>query len=65
MAAAGHPLTGDPLYAPGGRPRTVSPGLPGDGGYLLHAHRLRVAHPSGTGVLDLRAEPPPDLERTR
>ena len=59
LAAAGHPLAGDPLYAVGGRPREVAPGLPGDGGYLLHAHRLTVAHPRGTGPLHLEA-PPPD-----
>lgn len=65
LAAAGHPLAGDPLYAPGGRPRAAAPGLPGDGGYLLHAHRLRIAHPDGRRILDLRAEPPPRLERAR
>ena len=37
LAWAGHPLWGDPLYVPGGVPRADSPGLPGDGGYLLHA----------------------------
>ena len=63
MAAAGHPLTGDPLYAVGGQLRAVSPGLPGDGGYLLHAHRLQVAHPDGRGLLDLHAAPPPELRR--
>ena len=61
LAAIGHPLAGDPLYAPGGRPRAVAPGLPGDGGYLLHAHRLRVAHPCGTGTLSLEAQPPAAL----
>ena len=61
MAAAGHPLAGDPLYAPGGRPRAIDPGLPGDPGYLLHAHRLQVAHPRGTGTLWLEAQPPVEL----
>lgn len=60
LAAAGHPLTGDPLYAVGGRPRPVAPGLPGDGGYLLHAHRLQLAHPRG-GVLSLDAPLPAAL----
>ena len=61
LAAAGHPLTGDPLYGVGGRPRAVAPGLPGDGGYLLHAHRLQLAHPRGTGTLALEARPPAPL----
>ncbi len=39
-AAAGAPLRGDPLYGPGGLPRDAV--LPGDGGYHLHAHRLRL-----------------------
>lgn len=58
LAAAGHPLVGDPLYATGGQPRDGTRALPGDGGYLLHAHRLRLAHPDGTGTLALEAEPP-------
>jgi 23S rRNA pseudouridine1911/1915/1917 synthase len=45
-AAAGAPLLGDPLYAPGGSPRQQA--LPGDGGYLLHAHRLRLPLVDGT-----------------
>ena len=64
LAAAGHPLAGDPLYAVGGRPREVAPGLPGDGGYLLHAHRLQLAHPRGTGLLHLEAPPPEALCET-
>ena len=44
LAAAGHPLVGDPLYVKGGVPGP-EPGLPGDGGYRLHAHRLVLAHP--------------------
>jgi 23S rRNA pseudouridine1911/1915/1917 synthase len=39
-AAAGAPLLGDPLYGPGGLPRGEV--LPGEGGYLLHAHRLEL-----------------------
>jgi len=42
-AAAGHPLAGDPLYAPGGLPSAAA--LPGDGGYHLHAWRVGFAHP--------------------
>jgi 23S rRNA pseudouridine1911/1915/1917 synthase len=40
MACAGHPLVGDPVYAAGGGLKD-DPGLPGDGGYLLHAERLQ------------------------
>jgi 23S rRNA pseudouridine1911/1915/1917 synthase len=64
LAAAGHPLAGDPLYAVGGGPRAVAPGLPGDGGYLLHAYRLTVAHPRGTGTLALEAPPPDPLSES-
>lgn len=63
LAWAGHPLAGDPLYAPGGLPREDDPGLPGDGGYLLHAERLVVTHPSTGARLELHA-PPPDALRT-
>lgn len=58
-ACTGHPLVGDPLYAAGGSPRAVDPGLPGDGGYLLHARRLRCTHPRGHGDLVVEA-PLPD-----
>jgi 23S rRNA pseudouridine1911/1915/1917 synthase len=51
LASIGHPLVGDPMYGVGGRPLEEMPGLPGDGGYLLHAQFLRFAHPvSGVGV---------------
>jgi 23S rRNA pseudouridine1911/1915/1917 synthase len=45
LASIGHPLVGDPLYARGGHPLPHLPGLPGDGGYLLHAARLEFTHP--------------------
>jgi 23S rRNA pseudouridine1911/1915/1917 synthase len=62
VAWAGFPLRGDPLYAPGGGPLPELPGLPGDGGYLLHAWRLGFRHP-GTGQrLTLEAPPPPQLQ---
>lgn len=44
LAFAGHPLVGDPIYDIGGVIK-VQPGLPGDGGYLLHAERLVFVHP--------------------
>lgn len=58
LAAAGHPLTGDPLYASGGVPRAVTPGLPGDGGYLLHARALTITHPATGAALSLEAPLP-------
>ena len=45
LASIGHPLVGDPLYGATGQPLENSPGLPGDGGYLLHAQFLRFHHP--------------------
>ncbi len=62
LAFAGHPLVGDPLYAEGGTPRVADPGLPGDGGYLLHAHRLGFTHPVTGQRVDLIAPLPPALE---
>ncbi len=49
LASIGHPLVGDPLYGAAGLPLAHLPGLPGDGGYFLHARYLRLAHPL-TGV---------------
>ena len=60
LAAAGHPLVGDPLYVTGGVPGP-QPGLPGDGGYQLHAHRLALAHPEAGARLELECVPPPGL----
>ncbi|HSB61081.1 MAG TPA: RluA family pseudouridine synthase [Vicinamibacteria bacterium] len=60
LAAAGHPLVGDPLYAAGGRP-APDPGLPGDPGYRLHSHRLGLPHPATGRRLDLECLPPPEL----
>jgi 23S rRNA pseudouridine1911/1915/1917 synthase len=61
LAWAGHPLVGDPLYGPGGLPLADRPGLPGDGGYCLHAERLRFLHPGTGALLELCAPPPADL----
>ena len=58
LAYAGHPLLGDPLYAAGGVPRPESPGLPGDGGYLLHASALEFRHPLSGQMVQLHALPP-------
>ena len=60
LAVAGHPLVGDPLYAPGGHPRPDA--LPGDLGYTLHAWRLRFAHPITGAPLAFEAPLPPALQ---
>ena len=57
-AAAGAPLLGDPLYAPGGCAQAGA--LPGDGGYHLHAHRLQLPCPEGN-LLALEAPLPDPL----
>ncbi len=49
LASIGHPLVGDPLYGLTGQPLEKDPGLPGDGGYFLHAQFLKFPHPI-TGV---------------
>jgi 23S rRNA pseudouridine1911/1915/1917 synthase len=60
LAAAGHPLVGDPLYVEGGIPGS-DPGLPGEGGYRLHAHRLALTHPTTGERIELECAPPPEL----
>ena len=61
LAYAGHPLIGDPLYEAGGGLKS-RPGLPGDGGYLLHAERLQFSHPVTGQCMTLTAPPPPELQ---
>lgn len=61
LAAAGHPLVGDPLYGPGGLPRAGSRALPGDGGYLLHAERLVFPHPATAALTTVECAPPSRL----
>ena len=61
MAYAGHPLIGDPLYDAGGGIKQ-HPGLPGDGGYSLHAERLEFAHPLTGESMTVTATPPPELQ---
>lgn len=60
LAYAGHPLVGDAMYEAGGGLKD-RPGLPGDGGYLLHAERLQFMHPSTRELMTLSATPPPEL----
>jgi len=57
LAFAGHPLVGDPVYGAGGVPKE-SPGLPGDGGFLLHAQSLRFVHPIAETEVTVEAPPP-------
>lgn len=65
LAAAGHPLAGDPLYGPGGLPVQDTRTLPGDPGYHLHAAELRFLHPRSGGSMSLAGDPPPVLQRTK
>lgn len=63
LAAAGHPLVGDPLYPIGGIPDPTSTALPGDPGYLLHAAELVFRHPNGRTAARVRSTPPAELSR--
>ena len=63
LAAAGHPLVGDPLYTAGGLPAPGSTALPGDGGYLLHASALSFTHPRTGRQIVWSCGPPPALRR--
>jgi 23S rRNA pseudouridine1911/1915/1917 synthase len=62
LAFIGHPLVGDALYSVGGKP-LENAALPGEGGYLLHAERLKFLHPTTKKWLELCAEPPKELKR--
>jgi 23S rRNA pseudouridine1911/1915/1917 synthase len=55
LAAAGAPIVGDPLFGPGGTPKSDVP--PGAGGYLLHAAALSFAHPANGARVKLRSLP--------
>jgi 23S rRNA pseudouridine1911/1915/1917 synthase len=61
LAAAGHPLVGDPLYTAGGLPADGGEALPGDIGYRLHAERLILRHPASGDLMDIWCSPPSDL----
>ncbi len=61
LAAAGHPLVGDPFYGAGGRPLAPGRALPGDGGYRLHAMRLAFPHPRTHERTVVECPPPADL----
>jgi 23S rRNA pseudouridine1911/1915/1917 synthase len=55
LAASGAPIVGDPLFGPGGTPKSDVP--PGAGGYLLHAAALSFAHPTSGERVKLRSRP--------
>jgi 23S rRNA pseudouridine1911/1915/1917 synthase len=61
LAWAWHPMVGDPMYQAGGGLKD-NPGLPGDGGYWLHAERLEFSHPATGASTILWAAPPPKLQ---
>jgi 23S rRNA pseudouridine1911/1915/1917 synthase len=61
LAASGHPLVGDAFYGPGGVPKTDAAVGPGEGGFLLHSHRLLLSHPVGGQALELEAPLPREL----
>ena len=58
LASIGHPLVGDPLYGFAGLPLEREPGLPGDGGYFLHAQFLKFRHPMTGAPIHLEAALP-------
>jgi 23S rRNA pseudouridine1911/1915/1917 synthase len=61
LAAAGHPLVGDPLYIAGGIPAENSRALPGDLGYHLHSMLLGFPHPATGAWTEIACLPPPLL----
>lgn len=61
LASIGHPLVGDPLYGFTGQPLEERPGLPGDGGYSLHAQFLNFTHPLTGKTINLEAALPSEL----
>ena len=55
LAAAGAPIVGDPLFGPGGVPKSDVP--PGAGGYWLHSAGLKFAHPENGARVKVRSLP--------
>ena len=65
LAAALHPLVGDPLYVTGGIPAPATRAVPGDPGYLLHAAEVTFCHPRDGRELVLGCEPPAELAQKK
>jgi len=71
LAAIGHPVMGDEVYGGGFRTKTAllpakaQAALTALGRQALHAHILRVKHPSTGEILTFRSELPRDLARLR
>ncbi len=61
LAAAGHPLVGDPLYAIDGIPAANSGALPSDLGYHLHNAVLGFPHPATREWTEISCIAPPVL----
>ena len=61
LASIGHPLLGDPMYGFAGQPLEHLPGLPGDGGYFLHAQFLKFVHPITGEQINLEAALPSEF----
>lgn len=61
LAAAGHPLIGDPLYGTGGIPAESGSAVPGDLGYFLHNGFLSFQHPFEAKRVEISCAPPPQL----
>jgi 23S rRNA pseudouridine1911/1915/1917 synthase len=61
MAAAGHPLLGDPLYSKGGVPAPGNRARPSDLGYFLHNAVLGIHHPDSGDWMEIACVPPPIL----
>lgn len=55
LAALGAPIVGDPLFGPGGVPKSNA--RPGEGGYFLHAAALSFVHPATGRWIKLRSRP--------
>ena len=63
LASIGHPVVGVPLYGFDGQPLADLPGLPGDGGYFLHAQYLNFEHPISGEQIRVEAALPAGFER--
>ena len=63
LAAAGHPLVGDPAYGTRRRAHGAGATLPAFGRQALHATRLSLAHPVTHRRMTWDADPPHDLSQ--